>query len=64
MRRPTARGLTLPQVAAFRLLSNNDWGPLEACELVGLRDQLLAVNGVSVGALADAVATNAPAKED
>jgi hypothetical protein len=36
-------------VTAFRLLQNRDWGPLEACELVGLRDQLLAVNGASVG---------------
>jgi len=38
-------------VTAFRLLPNRDWGPLEACELVGLKDQLLAINGQSVGGL-------------
>jgi hypothetical protein len=36
-------------VAGFRDLPNGDWGPVEACGLVGLKDQLLKVNGKSIG---------------
>ncbi len=36
-------------VAGFRDLPNGDWGPVEACGLVGLKDQLLKVNSHSIG---------------
>ncbi len=32
----------------FKDLNNGDWGPLEACGLVGLRDQVVAINGQNV----------------
>uniref|UniRef100_A0A7S2S2Z3 VWFA domain-containing protein n=1 Tax=Mucochytrium quahogii TaxID=96639 RepID=A0A7S2S2Z3_9STRA len=35
-------------VAGFRDLPNGDWGPVEACGLVGLKDQLLCVNDTSI----------------
>ena len=36
-------------VAGFKDLPNGDWGPVEACGLVGLKDQLLRVNDESIG---------------
>jgi len=35
-------------VAGFRDLPNGDWGPVEACGLVGLKDQLIMVNDVNI----------------
>mmetsp|Transcript_2386 Transcript_2386/g.2771 ORF Transcript_2386/g.2771 Transcript_2386/m.2771 type:complete len:395 (+) Transcript_2386:646-1830(+) len=35
-------------VARFLDLANKDWGPLEASGLVGLKDQLLTINGVRI----------------
>ena len=35
-------------VAGFRDLPNGDWGPVEACGLVGLKDQLIEVNTINI----------------
>lgn len=35
-------------VAGFKDLTNGDWGPVEACGLVGLKDVLLQVNGQEI----------------
>ena len=35
-------------VAGFKDLTNGDWGPVEACGLVGLKDMLLEVNGKDI----------------